>query len=201
MDSIPRTHEDIEAQIREIQSKKKEIQIVATEKDQVGLGKTGFYDQDIYDGTNNKYDGYVTSIAANDEIEDEDYEPSAFTTNKRPGFTAPAALLNDVAQSEKEYDPFADRRRPTIADREDEYRQKRRRMIISPERVDPFAEVTVNTFGIARFPWILCRRWLKYISMWKNMSRTVLPVAMKHHVVKLPMSVPVDSQILCVSKC
>ncbi|KAK0174473.1 hypothetical protein PV327_010237 [Microctonus hyperodae] len=158
MDSIPRTHEDIEAQIREIQSKKKEIQTVATEKDQVGLGKTGFYDQDIYDGTNNKYDGYVTSIAANDEIEDEDYEPSAFTTNKRPGFTAPAALLNDVAQSEKEYDPFADRRRPTIADREDEYRQKRRRMIISPERVDPFAEVTINTFGIARFPWILCRR-------------------------------------------
>lgn len=43
-------------------------------------------------------------------------------------------------QSEKDYDPFADRRRPTIAEREDEYRQKRRRMIISPERVDPFAE-------------------------------------------------------------
>jgi len=43
-------------------------------------------------------------------------------------------------QSEKDYDPFADRRRPTIAEKEDEYRQKRRRMIISPERVDPFAE-------------------------------------------------------------
>lgn len=60
---------DIEAQIREIQSKKKEIQNASTEKDQVGLGKTGFYDQDIYDGSNNKYEGYVTSIAANDEIE------------------------------------------------------------------------------------------------------------------------------------
>lgn len=43
-------------------------------------------------------------------------------------------------EEEKDYDPFAERRRPTIADREDEYRQKRRRMIISPERVDPFAE-------------------------------------------------------------
>ena len=43
-------------------------------------------------------------------------------------------------QSDKDYDPFADRRRPTIADREDEYRQKRRRMIISPERIDPFAD-------------------------------------------------------------
>lgn len=46
-----------------------------------------------------------------------------------------------MLQSEKdEVDPFADRRRPTIADREDEYRQKRRRLVISPERSDPFAD-------------------------------------------------------------
>jgi hypothetical protein len=45
-----------------------------------------------------------------------------------------------IFQSEKDYDPFAERRRPTIAEKEDEYRQKRRMMIISPERVDPFAE-------------------------------------------------------------
>lgn len=44
-------------------------------------------------------------------------------------------------QGEKDdTDPFADRRRPTIADREDEYRQKRRRLVISPERADPFAD-------------------------------------------------------------
>lgn len=49
-------------------------------------------------------------------------------------------------QSDKDFDPFADRRRPTIADREDEYRQKRRRMIISPERVDPFAEGLYSFF-------------------------------------------------------
>lgn len=60
---------DIEAQIREIQSKKKEILNTAAEKEQVALGKTGFYDQDIYDGSTNKFDGYVTSIAANDEVE------------------------------------------------------------------------------------------------------------------------------------
>ena len=60
---------DIEAQIREIQAKKKEVQNVTTEKEQVGLGQTGFYDQDIYEGSDNKYEGYVTSIAANDEIE------------------------------------------------------------------------------------------------------------------------------------
>ncbi|KAG5340164.1 SF3B1 factor, partial [Acromyrmex heyeri] len=118
---------DIEAQIREIQSKKKELLSAASEKEQVALGKTGFYDQDIYDSSNNKFDGYVTSIATNDEIED--YDPFA---DKR--------LPTLIDREEKDYDPFADRRRPTIADREDEYRQKRRRMIISPERVDPFAE-------------------------------------------------------------
>lgn len=44
-------------------------------------------------------------------------------------------------QSEKDdFDPFAERRRPTIAEKEDEYRQRRRRFVISPERVDPFAD-------------------------------------------------------------
>ncbi|XP_071636731.1 splicing factor 3B subunit 1 [Temnothorax longispinosus] len=105
MDSIPRTHKDIEAQIREIQSKKKELLNTASEKEQVALGKTtGFYDQDIYDSSNNKFDGYVTSIATNDEIED--YDPFA---DKR--------LPTIVDREEKDYDPFADRRRPT-ADRE-----------------------------------------------------------------------------------
>lgn len=40
----------------------------------------------------------------------------------------------------QEYDPLADRRPQKIADREDEYKAIRRRMIISPERYDPFAE-------------------------------------------------------------
>lgn len=60
---------DIEAQIREIQSRKKEInEDGLTEKERVGLGESGYYDRDIYDG-GGKYEGYVTSIAANDEIE------------------------------------------------------------------------------------------------------------------------------------
>ncbi|XP_058806237.1 splicing factor 3B subunit 1 isoform X1 [Phymastichus coffea] len=139
MDKIPRTSDEIDAHIREIQEKKKTIQTTTTLENQFGLdGKSGYYDE-YYDGANSKFDGYVTSIAANDEPDDDDYEPTTFSSNKK-GFNAPAALLNDIAQSEKDYDPFADRRRPTIADREDEYRQRKRRMIISPERVDPFAE-------------------------------------------------------------
>jgi hypothetical protein len=52
-------------------------------------------------------------------------------------------------QAEKDYDPFAERRQLTVAEKEDEYRQKRRMMIISPERVDPFAE------GLSTSPFIL----------------------------------------------
>ncbi|CAH1101714.1 unnamed protein product [Psylliodes chrysocephalus] len=137
MENIPRTHEDIEAQIREIQSKKKEVPADISPDKVAKLGEGGFFDNEIYEGKG-KYEGYVTSIAANDEVDD-DEEDVGFS-HKRTGLGAPVALLNDVAQSDKDYDPFADRRRATIADREDEYRQRRRRMIISPERVDPFAD-------------------------------------------------------------
>lgn len=92
---------DIEAQIREIQSKKKEV-VVETESDKgVGLGESGYFDSEIYDGTTGKgkYEGYVTSIAANDEVDDEEYDVSSYSQNKRgSGYNAPAALLNDVVQ-------------------------------------------------------------------------------------------------------
>ena len=40
----------------------------------------------------------------------------------------------------QDFDPLADHRRAKISDREDEYRARRRQMIISPERYDPFAD-------------------------------------------------------------
>ena len=115
MENIPRTHEgnalksirnrltnvvfclDIEAQIREIQSKKKEIPVENNDKG-VGLGESGFFDSEIYDGGGGKgkYEGYVTSIAANDEVDDEDEDVGY--SQKRTGLGAPVALLNDVAQ-------------------------------------------------------------------------------------------------------
>lgn len=63
---------DIEAQIRDIQARKKNIAPEngenGDEEKHVGLGASGFFDRDIYDGTG-KYEGYVTSIAANDEVD------------------------------------------------------------------------------------------------------------------------------------
>lgn len=94
------TFVDIEAQIREIQSKKKEV-VTETEEDKgVGLGESGYFDSEIYDAGvgKGKYEGYVTSIAANDEIEDEEYDVGSYGNKRGSGYNAPAALLNDVVQ-------------------------------------------------------------------------------------------------------
>lgn len=88
----------IEAQIKEIQANKKNEAENGAKKG-VSLGE--YYDSDIYDisgqSGKSRYDGYVTSIAANDEVDDEDIENVSFN-QKRPGYTAPASILNDVAQ-------------------------------------------------------------------------------------------------------
>lgn len=56
---------DIEAQILEIQGKKATL---LEEGDQgVGLDSTGFFDQEIYGGSDSRFAGYVTSIAANEQ--------------------------------------------------------------------------------------------------------------------------------------
>ena len=39
----------------------------------------------------------------------------------------------------KDFDPLADRRPSRVGDRDDEYKARRRQLIISPERHDPFA--------------------------------------------------------------
>jgi hypothetical protein len=60
---------DIEAQIRDLQARKKYHIEEKKERERVGLGESGFYDRDIYDGGGNKFEEYVLSIAANDEVE------------------------------------------------------------------------------------------------------------------------------------
>ncbi|KAH8333582.1 hypothetical protein KR059_000993, partial [Drosophila kikkawai] len=143
---FPLPHTDIEAQISVIQEKKTELAKSTAAAAGVGLlDSGGFFDSDLYDDEANKgkgrYEGYNTSIAANDAEEvDEDEDDGFPVPQKRTTYTAPTSVLKDVTQGKEDVDPMADRRRPTIADREDEYRQKRRRIIISPERADPFAE-------------------------------------------------------------
>ncbi|XP_032364602.1 splicing factor 3B subunit 1 isoform X1 [Etheostoma spectabile] len=139
MAKIAKTHEDIEAQILEIQGMKATL---LEEGDQgVGLDSTGFYDQEIYGGSDSRFAGYVTSIAANEQEEDEEEDSTtSLLGQKKPGYHAPVAILNAIPQSDEQYDPFAEHRPPKIAEREDEYKARRRQMIISPERLDPFAD-------------------------------------------------------------
>lgn len=66
---------DIEAQIKEIQSRKKEANKEAGGEDgdeakdkRIALGESGYFDTELYEG-GGKYEGYVTSIAANDEVD------------------------------------------------------------------------------------------------------------------------------------
>ncbi|XP_050076528.1 splicing factor 3B subunit 1-like [Anopheles maculipalpis] len=128
--------------IRDFQAKMKELKAEAAKDKAVGLGDRDYFDSDLYDSedTSKKYERYVTSVALNDDTEDEEDDGMPIERTNRPmGYTAPTALLNEMGQDE-DYDPFAERRKPTVAEKEDEYRQKRRRLVISPERVDPFAD-------------------------------------------------------------
>ncbi|KAM9304761.1 splicing factor 3B subunit 1 [Gastrophryne carolinensis] len=136
MAKIAKTHDDIETQIREIQGKKAALD----ESQGVGLDSTGYFDQEIYGGSDSRFTGYVTSIAATEQDDDDDDCSTAAYEQKKPGYHAPVALLNDIPQSSEQYDPFAEHRPQKIADREDEYKKHRRMMIISPERLDPFAD-------------------------------------------------------------
>lgn len=94
---------DIEAQIADIQSKKKELaQAQASEKG-VGLLESGYYDTELYDDggadKNKRFEGYNTSIAANDDVDDDDDEGLPIT--KRTTYTAPKSILKDVIKQVK----------------------------------------------------------------------------------------------------
>ncbi|XP_054273013.1 smad nuclear-interacting protein 1 [Macrosteles quadrilineatus] len=151
---IPRTHEEIEAQIREIQSRKKKFGSEVEER--VGFGDSGSFDKEIY-GSKNKFEGYSKSIAVDDDVED---EPSL--VSKKNTYTAPAALYKEIAEAGADSDPFADKRRKTIAEKEDDYRKRHRKLVISPERVDPFADGgKTPATGSRTYKEVMREQWLK----------------------------------------
>lgn len=88
---------DIEAQIADIQSKKKELAASQASEKGVGLLESGYYDTELYDDGSDKkrrYEGYMTSIAANDDADEDDDEGLPIT--KRTTYTAPKSILKDV---------------------------------------------------------------------------------------------------------
>ncbi len=77
-------------------------------------------------------------------MQDDDYDNTSAApgARPRPNYTAPLSVLNDIPQAEKDHDPFAEHKRPTIAERQshNEYFRKQPKLVMSPERVDFFAD-------------------------------------------------------------
>ncbi|KRY79687.1 Splicing factor 3B subunit 1, partial [Trichinella pseudospiralis] len=144
MNGPPVTEDEIEAQIRELQAKKKKYVPTEEIENKVAFGEAGNYDSDIYSNRGID-DHYVTSIAVDDQDNGEGDDDVAFTQkiikDRRALYNAPQYFVKEAAKTNEDEDPFAETRQRTIAEREDEYHARRRKLIISPERVDPFTEV------------------------------------------------------------
>ncbi|KAJ1479549.1 hypothetical protein T484DRAFT_1813823, partial [Baffinella frigidus] len=112
-------------------------------------------DGDFY-GASTKIDRsmYADSIAttaedmeADDKAEERSVMPNAAKSNttlmpkaaKRNTFTAPTSAVRELEKEAEHVDPMEAHRASRVSDREDEYKQRRRARIISPERHDPFA--------------------------------------------------------------
>ncbi|KAJ4456655.1 putative Smad nuclear-interacting protein 1 [Paratrimastix pyriformis] len=109
---------------------------------------TAVADTDLY-ASSSRVDTaqYVTSIGTDENDEDEITQPQ-FDESERGWkdrsrqFGAPQRFFDEMAASTKEEDPFKETRSRKIADREDEYRARRRLRKLSPPRADPFSAST-----------------------------------------------------------
>jgi len=94
---------------------------------------------------------YVTSIAVDDdEIENEvQGEIDEFAQSKKQflrSFSGPQAYFEDTRSSSKdEVDPFADFKKKTVGDKENEYQARWRKRKFSPPRTDAFAQKKGDT--------------------------------------------------------
>ncbi|KAG2211187.1 hypothetical protein INT47_006306 [Mucor saturninus] len=135
--------DDIDNEIKAAQAKR----AIITDKDiskaildnEKHASMTGVsYDTDLY--TTDKFAGYSTSLAVNDE-EDDDDEVYQETKRKLNSYTASKDILNEATEGADAHDPFADTMRErTIAGRQDEYQQRRFNRMLSPSRKDAFTE-------------------------------------------------------------
>ncbi|KAG2232352.1 hypothetical protein INT48_007367 [Thamnidium elegans] len=140
---INKQNPDIENEIKAAQAKR----AIITDKDiskaildnEKHASMTGVsYDTDLY--TTDKFAGYSTSLALNDE-EDEDDEVYQETKRKLNSYTASKDILNEATEGADAHDPFASTMRErTIAGRQDEYQQRRFNRMLSPSRKDAFGE-------------------------------------------------------------
>jgi len=118
--------DDIETKIQEARRER------LTEQGLAGLGSTGQFDQDIY-GTKDKYAGYMNTIVDEDEEDEKVTSRSSSAVHRK-------AMDETKMSGADEEDPFEQYRAKRVTDTENEYQQRRLNAVISPMRIDPFAE-------------------------------------------------------------
>ncbi|KAL3686845.1 hypothetical protein R1sor_013154 [Riccia sorocarpa] len=111
------------------------------------------FDKDLY-GAGNRFEGYDQSIAVNEEEDEERQDALERVVVKRmASYTAPKSVLTDVPRGEATDEALGFRKPQRIIDREDDYRKRRLRRALSPERHDAFAagsktpDVSVRTYA------------------------------------------------------
>lgn len=84
---------------------------------------------------------YDSSIAVNDD--EEQHEVRLGRRQLADSYTAPKHLLDEIPKDKDADDVFRDTRRKTIAEREDDYHQRRQHLMrLSPARADMFSDKT-----------------------------------------------------------
>ncbi|ORY95000.1 splicing factor 3B subunit 1 [Syncephalastrum racemosum] len=137
--------DDIEREIKAAQAKRAEkisdkdiSQAVLNNEKHASMAGVS-YDTDLY--TKDKYEGYATSIAVNDDEDDDADEMYQETKRRLNSYTVSKDALNEASQGADAHDPFVETTKARhIAGREDSYRQQRFNRMLSPERADAFAK-------------------------------------------------------------
>jgi len=143
------TTPDLDAKIRAAQAARGD-----EEGDRVGLTDVGKFDTDLYTSTKNKFAGYTTEIVDPADSDDDDTGVGGLGgTHPATREAMRAAGVSNEAQRDKETLQYYKETGGSglvdtkIANREDEYKKRRMRRTLSPERGDAFGDQTpVRTF-------------------------------------------------------
>ena len=104
----------------------------------ISFGKAG--DMDAFYARSER-GNYLSSIGPEDDADEEDQlSAKLLQRSSAKAYAAPQRFLEEAAKQGEDIDPFEETRTKTIAEREDDYHARRRKLQISPERRDPFLE-------------------------------------------------------------
>eukprot|EP00007_Cunea_sp_BSH-02190019_P009911 CAMPEP_0174230298 /NCGR_PEP_ID=MMETSP0417-20130205/1073_1 /TAXON_ID=242541 /ORGANISM="Mayorella sp, Strain BSH-02190019" /LENGTH=1270 /DNA_ID=CAMNT_0015307951 /DNA_START=119 /DNA_END=3931 /DNA_ORIENTATION=+ len=133
--------DELDAQIRELQQQKRE-----SSQSGVQLGAGVGYDEGLYGDQELQYDRSITVNDDDDDDDDNDNDADADMDDvpeerqRLRSYTAPQAVLDELANDAPDEDPLLARQNARrITAREDAYHSRRHNRMMTPARQDPFA--------------------------------------------------------------